>query len=360
MAVDINTTLENIKTSQDTLSGELTALTEALDQLTLALINAVEDCCKAQAAAGTSDIDPPPSDGAVSVGTPGDQFGSQEEYLDAKCLASNAIFDTYREIASILHTENVQDLLNIGAGVTGALFTLLVVAGPVAWAIVGIGGALLSMGISIISASLNFENVRDALDNKKDDLIDDLYQSSDTASAKADFLATLATATPTLTAPELKFVGFLLTFKSLNQLFSPGSEVLNYTPPSPTVCTTALWTVAQGNPTTPLSGTSITVNSAWGSLSPFVPDHHGTFIYIPPGLGDRTVDITSLSGWTTNPYGFPTLSDSGYINESGDWTPADGNPTLHIDDVCVQDGQYVDVTSSTPFTVTIEYKAACP
>ncbi len=360
MAVDINTTLENIKTAQDTLSTEIADLALSVGQLSQALNDTIEACCKAQRETGTSDTDSPPSDGSVSIGGPGDQFGSQQEYLDAKCLAANAIFDTYRAIADKLHTEDVQGIMGLGAGATGALFALIMLAGPVSWAIVSVAGALLSLAISLVAVALDFENIRDALDNKKTLLINGLYQASNTASAKTGFMATLATATPTLTAPELTFTGYLLTHKSLNQLFGPNEDVLSYVPPSPTVCTGALWTVPHGNPTTPLDQTSITVNSVWVPASTWVPAHHGIRVHIPSSIGDRTVDITSLSGWSANPYGEPTLSDSGYINESGTWTHSDGNPLAFIDDVCVQSGQFVHVASGSPFTMTIEYKTACP
>lgn len=360
MAVDINTTLENIKISQDTLSTEIADLALAVGQLRASLEDTIEACCKAQREAGTSDTDSPPSDGSVSIGEPGDQFGSQQEYLSAKCLAANALFDTYRTIAEKLHTEDVQGIIGLGAGITGVLFALILVAGPVSWAIVSVAGALLSLAISLVATTLDFENIRDALDNKKTLLINGLYQASDTTSAKADFMATLATATPSLTSAELTFTGYLLTHKSINQLFGPSEDVLAYVPPSPTVCTGALWTVQLGSPTTPLDQASITVNSSWGTLSPWVPAHHGIRVSIPSGIGDRTVDITSLSGWTSNPYGVPELADSGYINASGDWTFSDGNPLSFIDDVCVQAGGYVHVASGSPFSMTIEYKATCP
>lgn len=317
-------------------------------------------CCEKMAGATTQDIEDPPHDGTISVGQPGDDFGTTAEYLDAKCNVANAIYDTV--LAAVIALDvNLDDLAVIG-GLTAMLGGILVAAGPVGWAIAGVSLSVISVLVLLLSYQINFVDLQAALGEEHSDMVGALYAANDTMDANEGFIDALEAAPTSLGGDEITLVRLILTNNMLNQLFDPRSDLVGYQSASPITCTSSLWVIAQGVPTTPLTGTEITVDSAYGSLSPFVPHHHGTYIYIPSGIGNRIIDITVLTGWTDNGIGPPTLTNAGYINELGVWTYAGSgvDPIDFIDNVCVKDGWYLDVTSGTPFTVTLNYGATCP
>lgn len=207
------------------------------------LTEAIKECCEKMAGRSTQDIDEPPHDGEVEVG-PGEQFGDQDEYYDAKCSAANAIFDTIRNIAVKLDEEDILGLIDIGLGVTTSIFSLIILAGPAAWAIASVSGALVSMALAIVAHTLDFGDMTDALNDEHSSLVLALYNASNTATAKANFLTILAGASPTLATTEKAFVAVMLTDKLLTLLFAPRADIVEYTSPDPITCGTGgtVWT----------------------------------------------------------------------------------------------------------------------
>lgn len=199
------------------------------------LTSVIEACCEKMAGRSTQDIDDPPHDGTVEVG-PGQQFGDQEEYHDAKCSVANAIFDTIRNIAVKLDEEDVLGLVDIGLGVTASIFSLIILAGPAAWAIAGVSGALVSMALAIIAHTLDFGDMTDALNDEHESLVLVLYNASNAATARANFLTILAGAEPELVITERQFVSSMLTDRLLSQLFTPRGDLVDYTSPDPIDC----------------------------------------------------------------------------------------------------------------------------
>lgn len=213
MADTINETLENLR----------------------AAIELAAACCEAGQSVTGQEIDDPPSDGIVEVGE-GQQFETQEDYLDAKCNAANGIFDTTREMLDWLDVNSVDINAGLFGGWTTAIVLGLLVSGPVGWAVTLSGVLVSSLAAFAVAKALDFESAVDAMDDVHDELVLSLFNASDSETALTSFMATLATASGPPGTVMQQFIKFLIGDKVLNQLFNPRSDVATYTSPSPVDC----------------------------------------------------------------------------------------------------------------------------
>lgn len=308
---------------------------------------------------GGTDVDVGPlTSGNTSIGE-GGQFPDNESYQGAKCSAANGIYDTVLGVIDWMDGNSVDLLAGLFGGVTSGLVAAMIAAGPVGWATALAASVIAAITSIMMRYSLNFGDISDALGEEHSAAVLALHAAQNSDEARDEFLLAIDGAATPITALERQILSFLLPNTALNQLFVPRSDVAAYTSPDPVSCPAIIWAVTVGTPTTVLTGTSVSIDSEWGTTSPYVPYHHGVRVFIPGGIGDRTTDLTALTGWTANPYGEPTLADAGYINTSGVFEASDGDPLAFIDDVCVQDGQFVHIASGSEFSMTIEYKAAC-
>lgn len=218
----------------DNINQSITDLTTALDAATLSLAK----CCQLKGGV----VNPAESDGDIQTG-PDEQFPDQESYFNAKCSVSNGIYDTVRGLVDWLEDNNAEMLLGSFGGITSAISLALLFAGPVGWAGIAVEATLVGLSSWAFSQLFDFEDMQQAFDDVKDELVMSLYNASDTNVARANFLAILATATPTPTTAEKKLVQYALSSAVLNQLFSPRADVAVYESPSPTDCgvTLGLW-----------------------------------------------------------------------------------------------------------------------
>lgn len=191
---------------------------------------------------GTSegqDIESPPSDGEVSVG-PDEQFPDQESYFDAKCNASNAIFDTILAKVQWLKANNVDLIAGVLGGVTTAIALGLLLSGPVGWAIELAAVTVTGMASYLIKHAIELGDIEDALNDVHDELVLALFNSSDTNTARSSFLAELAASSESTTSIDRGLISLMLSNDLLNLLFDPREDVASYVSPSPVDCGAAL------------------------------------------------------------------------------------------------------------------------
>jgi len=191
-----------------------------------------------EAAAGTAS-DVPPSDGSISVG-PEERFPTQEAYYDAKCNASNGIYDTVLAAIDWLDSNNIDLLAGEWGGLTAGLITALASAGPIGWGTILVASAVAGMTSLLIRYALDFEDISDALGEQHDEIVKAMYNAGNTLQAEDGFLTELGNAATATTAVEKQFVGFMLSNTVLNELFDIGETVVSYASPSPVVCGTFL------------------------------------------------------------------------------------------------------------------------
>ena len=189
------------------------------------------------------DVEGPDSNGEISVG-PGEQFPDQATYFNAKCSAANAIYDTVKGASDWLVDNNVDLILNLFGGITSGVTMMLIVAGPVGWAIKVVSSVVIAIAGYLISENIDFDDLSDALDDTHDEAVQALYNASDGVTARANFIEAVAAGTPAITAVEEGLLSLMLSSEALDQLFSPREDVADYTSPDPVDCgtTLAIWT----------------------------------------------------------------------------------------------------------------------
>lgn len=248
-------------------------INDTLEELIAAIELAVE-CCEAGGSRGGQDVDDPELGSSdVEIGE-GGQFQTQEQYNAAKCLAANAIFDQVKGQVDWLQL-NGADLLAGGFGGITAGILVHFLAGPLGWAALAVEVVVGTLVGYLIAYNVNFSDLQQNMDNVKDDAIQALYNAGSASAAETAFIAVLAAGSPGITSVETGLVGIMLTNKMLNELFNPSPETLNYNPPDPATCTSALqtWTFAasgqgwtfedQSTPPASASGVWDSATEAW-------------------------------------------------------------------------------------------------
>ncbi len=188
---------------------------------------------------GGQDIEVAPSDGEVQVG-PDEQFPDQESYFDAKCNASNAIYDTVLATVQWLEANNIDLLGGLLGGMTTALAMALLISGPVGWAVTLAGVTVTGITTYLISQTIDFSDLEDALVDVHDELVLSLFNASNTLTAENSFIAEIAASSEPTTAIERDLVRLMLSSDLLNLLFSPRQDVGVYQSPSPVDCGAAV------------------------------------------------------------------------------------------------------------------------
>jgi len=219
-------------------------INKTLEDLIAALEQMVEnsgECCEA----GGSKVEPPPSDGEISVG-PGEKFPTQEDYYNAKCNAANGIYDTI--LGSVDWFDNNVTALLAGAfgAVTSGLLFGLVISGPVGWGIILAEATIGALSAMIVGYTLNFDDISDALGEQHTEIVTALYNAGNALQASENFIIELDNAATPTTAIEQELVSLMLTNSVLNELFDIGDTVVSYESPDPVVCGSVLqrWTFA--------------------------------------------------------------------------------------------------------------------
>ena len=175
------------------------------------------------------------SDGEVNVG-PGEQFPDQGSYFDAKCNVSNAIFDTILGLVDWLDDNDVDLLAGLFGGVTSGLLVGVALSGPVGWAWAVVGGLISGLAGYIIRLNVNFSDLSDALNDTHEECVQGLYNASNAATAKTNFLAAVEAGSPAITSVESGLLGMFLVSDLLNNLFSPREDIVSYVSPIPIDC----------------------------------------------------------------------------------------------------------------------------
>lgn len=184
------------------------------------------------------------SNGEVAVG-PDEQFPDQASYFDAKCNVANAIFDTILGMVDWLDDNDVDLIAGLFGGVTSGLLVGIAISGPMGWAWALVGSLVAGIAGYMIKLAVNFSDLSAALSDTHDECVLGLFNASDAAAARTNFIDAVEAGTPTITSIESGFLGLLLVSDLINNLFAPRDDIVLYTSPSPVDCGAALlasWT----------------------------------------------------------------------------------------------------------------------
>jgi hypothetical protein len=231
----------DVESAVDLIRRDLNSM--AVEQLLECICAATNALVELGVLAGQK-VEDAPSNGEVSVG-PDEQFPDQASYFVAKCNASNAIYDTVLATVQWLETNNIDLLGGLLGGMTTALGMGLLISGPVGWAVTLAAVTVTGITTYLISQTIDFSDLEDALIDVHDELVLSLFNASNTITAKDSFIAEIAASTEPTTAIERDLVRLMLSSDLLNLLFDPRQDVGSYQSPSPVDCGTALlasWT----------------------------------------------------------------------------------------------------------------------
>ncbi len=175
------------------------------------------------------------SDGSTSIG-PGEQFPDQAAYFDAKCAASNGIFDTIKGVIEWLDDNYGNLILNVFGGITSGVILALVASGPVGWTVAVVAIIVSAIAGYLVATSIDFVDLIAALADTHDTCVEALYNSDSGGSARDNFVAAAGSGTPSISVAEEGLLNLLLTAEMVNQLFNPRSDLVTYVSPDPVVC----------------------------------------------------------------------------------------------------------------------------
>ncbi len=181
------------------------------------------------------DVDSPGSDGEVQTG-PGEQFPTQGAYLDAKCNVANGVFDTIREYFVFLQSNGSGLLAGLLGGVTSGLLLGAELSFPFGWALSKIDSAIVAIAGFILNVNVGFQDVIDAMDDQHDECVLALFNASNAATAKENFIVAIEGGLPVITSADRELLQLVATFEMINQLFEPRSDLIDYASPDPVDC----------------------------------------------------------------------------------------------------------------------------
>lgn len=213
---------------------------QAIDNLATSIARMADCCEKGGLREGTATDPPAKTSDDVETG-PGTPFPDLPTYYNAKCQVSNLIFDQVREWPDWL-VDNHADLL---AGVFGGITTGLVlemVIGPVGWALAAVELSLVALAAYLVTYTISFQDILDALDDVQDELVPGLYGAGSAEAARETFVSILGSASPSLGTVEIGFIRIVLNNALLNELFDPSPETLSHSPISDIDCTATIIT----------------------------------------------------------------------------------------------------------------------
>lgn len=176
--------------------------------------------------------DVPPPVGSI-------EFQEPSEADDRKCKAANVIHFSARDAIDDLDQYPVETWTQYGlVFAIGVVVTILAaIATPAVALVVAIAGAISIFAGKLAIEGVSLGDIVAEMDANQDELVCTLYNSTDAATAKSDYLAILSA----LTAIELEIVGLLLPNASVDLLFfdTPESEAFWDTYTAPVDCGTA-------------------------------------------------------------------------------------------------------------------------
>lgn len=243
-------------------------INQSITDLQAAIVAAtagMKDCCKT----GGVVVDGPPMDTTdVDIGIEG-QFETQEEYQDAKCNVSNAIFDTIEALIDWLDANNVDLIGGQLGGMTSGLAAACLIVGPVGWAWVVTASVIGGLTWFILKAAVDFGDISAALGDMHEECVKALYNSSSADQARDAFVFAMASSSsyPT-TSTEQAFVRLLVGHNLGNELFNPRQDSVVYQSPQAIDCTDSelqVWTFTSSNEGFTFSDESVSPSSADGN-----------------------------------------------------------------------------------------------
>lgn len=151
---------------------------------------------------------------------PGEQWPTEQDYLDDKCHIANIMFRDYRELFVELNALNIDTLTagtaSLAIGTIAAVVAGLFATGPIGLTI----GVIAGLASLFIGAPLfDLGDIVAELDANKTDLVCALYNATDADTAKADFEQILGNGP--LTLLETTAISLVGVRNFYNQLFTP-------------------------------------------------------------------------------------------------------------------------------------------
>lgn len=221
--------------SMSNCNDGLLAIAAAIERMTASGSGASVACCNTPEQTGT-ELEGESADEPTVFG-PGEQWPSEEAYLDDKCLVANRLWLDYRNVVEQLDNYNVDSLLAGGVSIAVGIIATILTAGTASVAISAVLGSASGL-VTLLAATLGFgfTTLIASLDNNKQALVCALYNASNGQAAKDAWANELDDGS--LSAFEIQVMNILNVMQYFNLLFEPTSEVLADPAPSPIDCDT--------------------------------------------------------------------------------------------------------------------------
>ena len=214
------------------MATNINATIEALRLALVEIAGRSADCC--QGKGGKTGAGP--STQAPEYGGIDDKYPTAEDFFDARCNASNGVYDTILGAVTWLDDNSVDWKAGLFGGLTTGLIFGLLGAGPAGWAIVVAGTIVTSLTVWLIRESFDFADLATALGDVQDELVVSLYNAGSISTARQNFLSILEGATPAPSSAELTLIEIMLGDDLLNNVLDPREDMAEYQSPSPVDC----------------------------------------------------------------------------------------------------------------------------
>ena len=178
-----------------------------------------------------------PNEQQPTVFGPGEQWPTEQDYLDDKCHIANLMVQDYRQMWVDLDNLDIDTLTagvaSLGIGIVASVIAATFATGPIGLTI-GVVAGLVSLFVGIPLFDLS--DIIATIDANKNDLVCALYSASDASEAKTDFEAILATGP--LSFLETSAINLVGVNNFYNQLFTPQEGYESQTVSAPVDCAT--------------------------------------------------------------------------------------------------------------------------
>lgn len=214
MAVDINTGISDLATAITGLTSQFTTLDQTLNTRISLLVTAIDNIppgcgCPTM---GTET----PTGNVVEVDPPPEGYGEWDPVIDdRKCKLANMIFDDIYFLTEVLIANDVENIASLGAGAMGALLGMVlvvVVSGPVAWGLAGLG-AIAGVIAFFLLQSVALDTLLGLLAANQQALVCALYTAGSSQDGLDDFQTILLGA-----GANAAMIAYLDALKMLNSL----------------------------------------------------------------------------------------------------------------------------------------------
>lgn len=290
-------------------------------------------------------------------------YEAADPIVNRKCKASNYIHKGVKDVVNELKLSRADSygfaglsfVLGLVATIVGAFFL-----GPFGLLLGAVAGAFLAMATMLLNASFSLTLLYTAITADEDGAVCALYFATSASEARDDYLAHLQA--EGATAPELLFVGYLLTNNLLNLLFfawGDSEAVIDITPIIHDCTCECEFDFVWGTGTPTYDGVEFVLSSedvggGFYSIKLLVPCNGGCAGNWCAEFTATTIDLNPGDTWTRRVRNIKDVACGASPWSDFAWPASPAFPPLD-DPVLMSEFQFTD---DSPFTVSMKIKAS--